>query len=235
MVGVFKFLFACAAFWLLSPAEGWAHGADDAAGHHMPSASRGYEVPEPGSYRLPPLKPAPDGAVLDDDGNALSLHEAFGNDIVLLSFVYTRCADGGGCPLATATLADIFSASEGDPVLAERLRLVTMSFDPSYDTPAVMAEYGPAAEDGGHFPAWLFLTAPSEQALAPILDGFGQVRQRSPKSDDPFGLFSHLLRVYLIDARKRVRNIYGVGFLDPQLLLADIRTLLLEEKAADGS
>ncbi len=40
--------------------------------------------------------------------------------------------------------------------------------------------------------------------------------------------FSHLLRVYLIDPYKRVRNIYSASFLHPDLLVADLRTLLLE-------
>jgi protein SCO1/2 len=71
------------------------------------------------------------------------------------------------------------------------------------------------------------LTTSSERALAPILAGYGQLVSR-PASTQSAGL-THRLRVYLIDAQRRIRNIYGLDFLDPDLLLADVRTLLLEE------
>ena len=44
-----------------------------------------------------------------------------------------------------------------------------------------------------------------------------------------FGPFTHQLRVYLIDSARRIRNIYSLGFLDPRLVVGDVRTLLLEE------
>ena len=40
--------------------------------------------------------------------------------------------------------------------------------------------------------------------------------------------FTHLLRVYLIDRKLRVRNIYSVSFLHPDILMNDVETLLLE-------
>jgi hypothetical protein len=33
-----------------------------------------------------------------------------------------------------------------------------------------------------------------------------------------------------VDRRRRIRNVYGLDFLDPRLLLADVRTLLLEDR-----
>jgi protein SCO1 len=40
----------------------------------------------------------------------------------------------------------------------------------------------------------------------------------------------HILRVFLIDREGRIRNIYSSATLDPRLVLADVKTLLLEEK-----
>ena len=37
---------------------------------------------------------------------------------------------------------------------------------------------------------------------------------------------SHILRVFLIDRQKNIRNIYSPSFLHPDILLADIRTVL---------
>ena len=65
--------------------------------------------------------------------------------------------------------------------------------------------------------------------LEPVLNAYGQAVD---KSRDPMirkGRFTTLLRVFLIDRDGRIRNIYSSGTLDPRLVLADVRTLLLEE------
>src|SRR5690606_36442054 len=81
---------------------------------------------------------------------------------------------------------------------------------------------------------------PSQQALQPILDAYDQsVLRDYDEKGDPVGTFSHILRVYLIDRAKRIRNIHSVSFLHKDVVLADLRTLLQEEArsalAADGA
>ncbi|HEY8369913.1 MAG TPA: SCO family protein [Thermodesulfobacteriota bacterium] len=182
-----------------------------------------FEVPAPGTYRLPVIREAADGAVLDARGKRRRLRQVMDGRITVLSFVYTRCADPNGCPLATSVLHRVLRASLEDAELARHLKLVTLSFDPEHDTPAVMARYaGPLIRGGA---PWEFLTTASPRDVAPILRGYGQVVD-GPSRHSP--LLTHLLRVYLIDAQGRVRNIYGLDFLDPRLVLADVRTLLLE-------
>ena len=75
--------------------------------------------------------------------------------------------------------------------------------------------------------------------LRPILQGYGQTIDRvddrkTGLTSNGTGVIYHLLRVYLIDQRGRVRNIYGLGYLDPRLLIADILTLLIEEDTEMG-
>jgi cytochrome oxidase Cu insertion factor (SCO1/SenC/PrrC family) len=215
---------------LLGPAGGaLAHGAPEpgAAGPVFDFAP-----PAPGTYRLPPIKSAVDAVVLDSDGHGVRLHDLMRGKVTLLSFVYTRCSDPFGCPLATGALFDLFDASAGDPALRDRLLLLSLSFDPAHDTPARMAEYGAAAlaQAGPGRAAWRFLTPGSETALQPLLAGYGQAIDRRLGHEQD-STISHLLRVYLIDPKLEVRNIYGVDYLDPRLLLADVRTLILEGKA----
>jgi cytochrome oxidase Cu insertion factor (SCO1/SenC/PrrC family) len=227
----------------------WAHGghphggpgsirsAVSAAGDRptVRSARFDFDPPRPGSYRLPVVKPAADGAVLDTAGTPRRLREALAGKIVVLSFIFTRCSNANGCPLATAVLHQIHAATAGDAELARHLRLLTLSFDPRHDTPGTMAKYAKVAATRARRSAWEFLTTTSERELAPILAGYGQLVQR-PSGPPPPGTTAvsptHLLRVYLIDRQQRIRNIYGLDFLDPRLLLADVQTLLLEERQA---
>jgi protein SCO1/2 len=189
-----------------------------------------FEPPEPGTYELPVLRQAADGEVLDSDGRPRRLKALMQGKITLLSLIYTGCQTE--CPEATAILYDLFYASGRDRELAEEMTLISLSFDPERDTPEAMAAYGYAAraDPGGKSP-WHFLTTSSRRALEPILAGYGQVVDVRPPGGHPDeATINHLLRVFLIDRRGRVRNIYGLGFLDPRLVIADIRTLLIEEE-----
>ena len=49
------------------------------------------------------------------------------------------------------------------------------------------------------------------------------------------GALSHVLKVFLIDRRGSVREIYSTSFLHTQVLLNDIKTLLLEDGDQPGS
>jgi cytochrome oxidase Cu insertion factor (SCO1/SenC/PrrC family) len=191
-----------------------------------------YEPPAPGSYDLPVIRQAPDGQVVDVEGRPQSLAGLSADRIVVLSLIYTACETE--CPLGTSALYDLYYASAEDPGLAQRVKLISLSFDPERDSPEAMASYGYAAlaESEGKSP-WDFLTTASRRELGPIVQGFGQVVDRPPIGAS-HGVINHLLRVYLIDRRGAVRNIYGLEFLDPRLLLTDIRTLLMEEQTAKG-
>ena len=196
-----------------------------------------YAPPAPGSYELPVIQPAGDGEVVGPDGETRRLSEVIEGRIALLSFIYTRCADPTACPRATGMLWQVRAFSEEDPALAKNLRLVSLSFDPEHDTPEVMASYSRPYRGGGDGSDWLFLTARSSKELAPILDQYGQLVERKKDPGDAYGPLNHPVRVYLIDRRGRIRNIYSLGLLDPRLVAVDVRTLLIEEarERAEGS
>jgi hypothetical protein len=46
------------------------------------------------------------------------------------------------------------------------------------------------------------------------------------------GLLRHVLKVFLIDATRTVRNVYSVGFLSPEIVWGDVQTLILEQAGA---
>ena len=62
------------------------------------------------------------------------------------------------------------------------------------------------------------------------MDGYGQYVVREYDSKGQFtGGFSHVLKVYLVDPERKVRNIYSTSFLYPELIINDIKTLILEK------
>ncbi len=191
----------------------------------------GYELPPAGSYALPPLGRAADGEVLDSDGKSRRLYELFGDGYVLLAFIYSSCSDVNGCPLTSHVFYQIKSAMKRDAEIARNLKLISLSFDPETDTPEVMRLYGNNFRYAGNEGEWQFVTTASEQQLAPILQAYNQDIQREYTADGRYsGAYSHLLRVFLIDPARKIRNIYSVAFLHQDLILNDFKTLLRESR-----
>src|SRR6266705_7055055 len=188
-----------------------------------------YDAPAPGSYSLSVVKVAPDGALLDSNGKSLSLRDLTHGRVTVLSFIYTRCAAPNACPYATGVLSQLHRASLDDEMLARSLRLVSLSFDPEYDTPERLADYAEVMRDEKLGCEWRFATAKSQADLESVLNAYGQAVDKRQNPADPQGPLYHILRVFLIDREGRIRNIYSSGTLDPRLVLADVKTLLLEE------
>jgi protein SCO1/2 len=189
-----------------------------------------YDPPLPGSYTLPVVKLASDGALLDTDNKTVNLRDLTHERVTVLSFIYTRCAAPKACPYATGVLGQLHDLSANDTALTKNMRLVSISFDPEYDTPHHLAAYSENVREAKPGCEWRFVTARSPADLKPILAGYDQAVDKRPNELDPQGPLYHILRVFLIDREGRIRNIYSSGTLDPRLVLADVKTLLLEEE-----
>lgn len=187
-----------------------------------------YEAPGAGTYELPILQGATDGTVLGTNGAPVKLSDVMRGRVVVLSFIYTRCSDPKACMRATGALNEVQRIAKERPELADKLLLITLSFDAAHDTPDVMQRYGEVfgRKEGAE---WLFLTTRSQSELEPLLAGYGQRvdRRKDGSSGAPF---YHPLRVYLIDQQQQVRNIYSYGLLDPRLVATDALTLLQERR-----
>src|SRR5262252_1432582 len=207
---------------------GLAHEPDDRL---PPAVTMDFVPPPPGSYALNAIMRAPDGPVLDRDGRRRPLARFTAGKITLLGFIYTSCADPRGCPLATQVFHTVRHRVSEDADLRARVRLVSLSFDPLRDTPVVMRHYAAEVPDNGV--EWAFLTTELPRTLIPLLDGFGQdVRVELDAHGRAAGPLAHVLKVFLIDARGMVREIYTTSYLYPEVILNDIKTLRLEDRTA---
>ena len=188
-------------------------------------------VPPPaGSYELPAIKRVGAFTLRDTAGRPVDTRAATAGKIAVVSFIYTACPDRLGCPLASQTLRDL-QARLLETGLVRQTALVSISFDPERDRPAQLAKY--AAIYDADPTLWRFLTAPSGRVLDAVLESYGQ--DRTPERDErgrPTGRIRHVLKVFLVDREGFIRNVYSAGFLVPELVLNDIRTLTLGEGRA---
>jgi cytochrome oxidase Cu insertion factor (SCO1/SenC/PrrC family) len=195
---------------------------------------RAAKLPAPGSYALARIQRAPDAALLDADGRGLRLSEATRGAVTALAFFYSHCQDPLGCPVAWSTFEAVRNAASDDPLLKRRLRLVFVSLDPERDSSSVLKLLRDSEGADSSVP-WSFLTASSQDALAPLLQSMGQdvALDVGPKGAKT-GALNHMLKVFLIDPDGWTREIYTVAFLTPENLLNDARTLALEFPHADN-
>ena len=207
----------------LCPLAHAAHEAETPPGE----TSYRFEAPPPGSYELPPIDHVSEHELLAEDGNPTPLLDLAPSEAALVSFVYLSC--GEACPLATATLHRIDRLLADDAELAPHVQLVTVSFDPARDTPERMRDLAERLHPSGR---WRFLTAPDRAALEPVLADFGQdaVWIPGPEQAKAPDRLRHVLKVFLVDGERRVRNIYSTGLLDVRLVLNDLRTVLGEAR-----
>ena len=190
-----------------------------------------FSPPPPGSYRLQNIQRVTDAVLVDSTGQAVRLSAVTRGKITLLTFFYTYCVDPLGCPFAHTTLANLRDRVRDDRALTGRVRFVSVSLDPTHDTPAVLASYGQEFTIDPKF-EWRFLTARRVPDLLPVLDDFGQ--DVSVDVDDngrATRTLHHMLKMFLIDARGEVREVYSLAFLQPQVMFNDIKTLALEAGA----
>jgi protein SCO1/2 len=184
--------------------------------------------PPPGSYKLQKIQRVADAVLLDTSGHSISLSALTQRKITLLTFFYTYCADPLGCPFSHTTLANLRDRVRDDRSLAGRVRFVSVSLDPTHDTPAAIAGYSKEFTIDPQFD-WRFLTARRVPELLPVLEDFGQeVSVETDENGHATRTLHHMLKMFLIDARGEVREIYTLSFLQPQVMFNDIKTLALE-------
>ncbi len=184
--------------------------------------------PKAGTYRLQRIQSIADAVLLDDTGRPQHLATLTTGKVTLLTFFYTKCVDPLGCPFAYGTLNGLRVRLLALPEVRGNVRFISVSLDPTHDRPNALAEYAGQLMLDRRI-EWRFLTARSVPELLPVLEDFGQdVSIEIDARGRPTRALHHMLKMFLIDRHGQVREIYSLAYLQPQVMINDIRTLLME-------
>jgi protein SCO1/2 len=102
----------------------------------------------------------PDFAMTTQEGKPLKLSDLRGS-VVVLTFIYTRCPLPDFCPLMDRKFGELAQRAGAVPERARQIRLISLSFDPEHDTPALLAKHAQAK--GAVPPLWTFAVATHEE------------------------------------------------------------------------
>jgi protein SCO1/2 len=172
-------------------------------------------------YHVPTAGDAvPDFRLVNQSGRTIHLAQ-FKGRVLLLTFVYTRCPLPDYCIRMSRNFAQIDRALKADPALYARTHLLSISFDPKVDTPAVLKSYGETyigTDAKQAFAHWDFAAPPVGELAA--LTQFFDVGITPGDA----GLPTHSLSTALIGKDGRVRAWYATNEWTPAEVLAAIRS-----------
>ncbi len=176
-----------------------------------------YHIPLPGTQ-------IPDFRMVNQNGKSIHLGQ-FRGQVLLLTFIYTRCPLADFCPRMSSNFAEIDKGLKAHKSIYDRTHLLSVSFDPEYDTPKILRSYavahtGRVTDDD--FAHWDF-AAPSPADLDDVEEWFAVGVTGS--SRDP-GSIEHSLSTVLIGKDGRVIQWYPTNEWKPADMLAAV------EKAA---
>jgi protein SCO1/2 len=176
------------------------------------------EVPaaEPGALAVGAL--VPDAAFLDQDGKVRHLADWRGHALAL-TFIFTRCPLPDFCPAVDRSFATLQGLVRADEALRSKARLLTVSFDPEHDTPAVLR--GHASRLGADPRVWLYVTGEVAE-----VDRFGGVFGLSVDRSAAAEGLTHNLRTAVIDPAGRLRRIWHGSDWAPDEVAAELRKAL---------
>lgn len=174
-----------------------------------PPSTAAFDLLEPGQA-------VPDEPFVDQHGVSRRLSDWRGKAIAV-TFVYTRCPLPDFCPRMDRHFAAVQTALQQDPAFAARAHLVSVSFDPEYDTPKVLAAH--ASRAGADPMLWSYVTGDRED-IERFASRFGVsvVRESSPAD------ILHNLRTAVIDPQGRLARMLGGNDWTPEELVEALRS-----------
>lgn len=158
------------------------------------------------SYRppLPVIGPVADFTLTNQDGKISTLAN-FMNHVWVADIVFTRCA--GPCPRMTGQMRSLQNLLPPDSAA----KLVTLTTDPEFDSPAVLKKYG--ERFNADFSRWTFLTG-TKNEIAALASGslkLSAVPVKLEDQKDVADLFIHTTIFVVVDKHAQLRDSFETG------------------------
>lgn len=159
----------------------------------------------------------PDFKLTNQDTGQIHLAQYRGRPL-LLTFIYTRCPLPDYCPRTSRNFSEVYRGLKSVAKAGQKPHLLTVSFDPEYDTPAVLREYARRYMNPPDFGTWEFATG-SPEDIKSIAGHFGLIYRKES------GQITHSLVTALIGADGKLKQIFQGNEWTPSQVLNAFRTL----------
>jgi len=167
-------------------------------------------------------QPVPDFTLTNQDGKKISIKD-FRGKALAITFIYAKCPLPDYCIRMSSNFSDAAKLVSADPVLKEKIRLLSISFDPENDTPAKLRSYGigyMGNDPNTKFDVWQLAVGTDDQ-VRKIADFFGLRYERDANDKT---LINHSLRTAVIDPDGKVTKIFPGNEWTPAQLFKELQT-----------
>ena len=148
----------------------------------------------------------PDFSLTNQDGKRINLKDYRGRALAV-TFIYSRCPLPEYCILMSKHFSDLANQLS-DSDLKDKIRLLSVSFDPNTDTPAKLKEYGRGylgKDSKADFTVWQLATG-TEREIKAVADFFG-LRYEADENDKT--QFNHSLRTVVVAPDGKVQKVFA--------------------------
>lgn len=168
-------------------------------------------------------KEVPDFKLTNQDGKPVSLKD-FRGKALAVTFIYSRCPLPEYCILMSRRFSDVAVQLQNSADLKEKVRLLSISFDPANDSPETLKKYGLGyiRNPNYDFTIWQLATAPDAD-MRKIADFFG-LRYEVDTSNKT--QFNHSLRTIVIAPDGKVKKVFSGGDWTNEELVRELGTTL---------
>lgn len=152
-------------------------------------------------------KEVPDFALTNQDGKRINMKDYRGKALAI-TFIYSRCPLPTYCILMSKHFSDLANQLNDNAELKDKIRLLSISFDPATDTPAKLKEYGRGylgKDSKTDFTVWQLATG-SDAEIKSVADFFG-LRYEVDANDKT--QFNHSLRTIVITPEGKVQKVFS--------------------------
>ena len=149
----------------------------------------------------------PDFKLTNQDGKPVSIND-FRGKATAITFIYSRCPLPNYCIFLSKNFSDLANQLNGNADLKDKIRLLSISFDPATDTPAKLKEYGRGylgKDSKTDFTIWQLATG-TEKEVKSVADFFG-LRYEVDQNDKT--QFNHSLRTIVITPDGKVKKVFS--------------------------
>lgn len=155
-------------------------------------------------------------ALLVDQQEKPRPFSSFKGHRVAITFMFTRCPLPDFCPLMDRHFAAVQKSIQGAADMRD-VRLITMTLDPEFDTPAVLSRH--AARLKADPAIWSFVTG-EPKAAAQFARQFGIFTERDLGTG---ANLTHNLRTAIVDADGKMVKVHSGNDWTPADLVADLK------------
>lgn len=161
-------------------------------------------------------------SLINQDNKPVVLDDLIGKPLVM-SFIYTRCPMSDMCPLIMKKIVEVQKGlNKGHK---DKVFFAIITFDPEYDTPEVLKEYGKAY--GVDYDNLIFLTGKKNDVDYALNHFRIYYKEEAP------GTIAHTMETLVMDEKGVIKRIFPTSIWNPKDVIEEVEKIISRQEVSN--